>query len=133
MKMKKLFLVILALVMCFTLVACGENNDENNAAVQAKVDEAEALVEEIISLYEDTGYAEGREEQLDTLRGQMDQVKANHQEILDGGGYDDETAAAFIATVDTGIEGYTKILDTLNAALESVEGEQEVEGEEAAE
>ena len=127
MKMKKVVLFVFALVMCFALVACGENHDKNNAAIQAKVDQADALVEEIISLYEDSGYAEGREEQLDRLRGQMDQVKANHKEILDGGGYDDETAAAFGATVDKGIETYTTLLEKLKADLEAVEGQQEAE------
>ena len=126
MKMKKLLLVILALVMCFTLVACGEeNHDENNAAIQAKVDQAEALVEEVISLYVDNGEGEGeaRQAQFDTLRGQIDKVKADHQEILDGGGYDDDTAAQMAAVIDTAIAKYEELLATLNAALESMEEE----------
>jgi hypothetical protein len=58
------------MVMLFTLVACGGasedvdtedvvNNDENNAKVQVKVDEAEVLLFELIGWYKENGFLEG--------------------------------------------------------------------------
>ncbi|WP_139176480.1 lipoprotein [Natronincola peptidivorans] len=42
--MKKIFLLIMVMVMLFTLVACGgPDNSENNALMQSKVDEVDKL------------------------------------------------------------------------------------------
>lgn len=38
--MKKLVLLVLAMVMLFTLVACGANNDKNDAATPAKEEQS---------------------------------------------------------------------------------------------
>ena len=62
--------------MSFALAACGGGgceNDENNAKIQAKFDEADVLFEEIHGWYEDKGYLEGDtaaavEAVLDTLK-----------------------------------------------------------------
>ena len=122
--MKKLFLLIMALVMSFALVACGENNDENNAAMQAKLDEADALVEEVCTWYEDNGYLEGDtaaqvQSMVDTLRGQIVEMKANHKEILDKGGFTDEDVAKLGPLLDNSIAEYKKAKDEQMAYAES--------------
>lgn len=122
--MKKIFLLIMALVMSFALVACGENNDENNAAMQAKLDEADALVEEISTWYEDNGYLEGDtaaqlQPIVDMLRGQIAEMKADHKEILDKGGYTDEDVAKVGPLLDKSIVEYKKAKDEQIAYAES--------------
>lgn len=94
--MKKLFLFILVVVMSFTLVACGEaNNDENNAVMQAKIDELEALSQELISWYEVNGFLEGETASqfqpiVDNLSDSTEEIIALHKKQIDDGGYDDE-------------------------------------------
>jgi len=132
--MKKLFLLMLAMVMSFTLVACGANNDENNAAVQAKMDETTTLGQEINSWYKDNGYLEGDsaaeyQTAVDTLTTQMDDLKAAHQEILDAGGYSDEDAATMAQTLDTTIKGFKEVKEDLKAIeKEPVAGEEGSKG-----
>jgi len=112
--MKKIFLLFFVVVMLFTLVSCA-NNDENNAIVQAKIDEAEVLVQQIYSWYEDNGLLEGEYEaqfkpKLDKMLADIDSIKASNQEMLDGGGYSDENTAKMLEGLDVGIAKYKEAL-----------------------
>ncbi|MDF2613277.1 MAG: hypothetical protein K0S71_1063 [Clostridia bacterium] len=127
--MKKIFLLMLAMVMSFTLVACGGNNDENNAAIQVKMDETKTLVQEINDWYKDNGFLEGDtaeefQKAVDTLTAQMDELQASHQEILDAGGYSDEDAAAMAQTLDAAITGFKEVKEEQKAIKKSVEEEE---------
>ena len=117
--MKKL-LIILAMVMSFTLAGCGVNNDENNAKVREKLDEAQSLVHEIYAMYEDNGFAETNKEGLDAIKERMEDVEENHQEIIDAGGFDDEATEIMISRIDTANAGYQEILDSLKTAVEEM-------------
>ncbi|MDD4844371.1 MAG: hypothetical protein PHU31_08565 [Anaerotignum sp.] len=114
--MKKTLLLILAVVMSFAFVACGGGeNDENNAAVQAKFDEADSLLQEIRGCYEDKGYLEGDtaaevEVVLDALKAPIEQMKAAHQDILDMGGYTDEDMVTIEPILDTTITELNKVI-----------------------
>lgn len=110
--MKKLFLLILVVVMSFTLVACGggtENvtaiENENNALMQAKVDEVEALSQELISWYEDNGFLEGETASqvqpiVDKIRTNTEDIMALHKKQIEDGGYDDEDVIRISVPLD---------------------------------
>jgi hypothetical protein len=119
--MKKIFLFILMSVMSFMLVACGggtENvateepavqeavvDNENNAVMQAKVDELESISQEIISWYEDNGYLEGEtaaqvQPVVDQLRSNTEEILALHKKQIDDGGYDDEDVERISVPID---------------------------------
>jgi|GEM_PF-1420941 len=118
--MKKLFVLIMAMIMSFTLVACGGNNDENNAAMQAKIDEADSLLQDICNWYGDKGYLEGESATqiqpiVDKLTGQMDEMKASHQEILDAGGYNDKAVVPMTEALDAVIAKYKEVKEEQKA------------------
>ena len=122
--MKKIVLIILALIMCFALVACGENHDKNNAAMQAKLDEADALVEEISTWYEEMGYLEGDtasqvQSMVDLIKGQMVELKSEHKKVLDKGGYTDEDVAKVGPILDKAIVEYKQAREEQIAYAES--------------
>ena len=116
--MKKLLLFILVVMMSFALAACGGGggeNDGNNAKMQAKFDEADALFEEIRGWYEDKGYLEGDtaeevEAMLATLKAPIEEMKAMHQDILGMGGYTDEEMVKGEPSLDTTIAELKKII-----------------------
>lgn len=92
--MKKIFAFILAMIMSFSLIGCA-NNDENNAAIQVKIDEASALADEMTNWYKDNGFLEGDsntevQATVDQLTTQIETVKTAHLKNLDAGGYSDE-------------------------------------------
>lgn len=129
--MKKLFYLFLAMVMSLSLVACGANNDENNAAIQAKVDEAATLAQDIIAWYTDNGYLEGdsaveAQATVDSLAAQIETLKTANQEFLDAGGYDDDMLASKLASMDTVIASLQKVKDELLAYGVSEEGNKEI-------
>jgi len=114
---KKIILLILVVMMSFALFACGggEENDENNAAIQAKFDEADTLFLEIRGWYEAGGYLEGDtaaevEATLDVLKAPMEEMKAVHQDILDAGGYTDEDMLTAEPAIDATIAELKKII-----------------------
>lgn len=114
--MKRVLSVVLALVMCLTLVACGGNNDENNAAVQVKIEEADTLVQEIYNLYNDNGYLGENGDPdanaaMDGLLAEMEEIKVRNEEIVDGGGYSDEDTETVIAAIDSDIESYKATIE----------------------
>lgn len=126
--MKKLLLFILIVTMSFALAACGggDENDENNAAIQAKFDEADALFLEIRGWYEAGGYLEGDtaaevEAMLDVLKSPMEEMKAAHQDILDAGGYTDEDMLTAVPAIDNTIAELNKIIAEQAAYDESAE------------
>jgi len=111
--MKRLILLVLAMVMCFTLIACA-NNDENNAAVLAKINELEAVEEEVYNYYNDNGLlVEGSadKETIDKIVSLMETTKTDHQKIVDGKGYSDEEAATVIEALSSDVEYYQGIVD----------------------
>jgi hypothetical protein len=115
MNMKKILTALLVIATLFTFVGCG-NNDENNAAVQAKMDEAEALVQEICDWYEDNGLLEGEYEaefrpQVDQLLSTMEETKGYNQQIIDRGGYSDEETRTMLESLDSDIAIYKKALE----------------------
>lgn len=145
--MKKILLLILVVVMLFTFVACGgdsedvatedgatddvtteesTNNDENNAIVQVKVDEAEALLLEMTNWYKDNGFLEGEsattiQPVVDNLTTQLDEIKGSHQEILDAGGYVDEQVVLMNEALDLLIGKYKEAMAELDAIMKSEE------------
>jgi len=113
--MKKILIVLLVITALFTFVGC-TNNDENNAAVQAKLDEADGLVQEIYTWYEESGLLEGDYEaefrpQVDQLLSTMEETKGYHQQILDDGGYSDEQTVTMLEALDSDIAIYKKALE----------------------
>ena len=128
--MKKLVLLILALVMSVTLAACsGGNYDENNAAMQAKVDQAVEMSEEIIAWYGDNGFLEGDSAEMiqavvESLETQTEALKDAHQKNLDAGGYDDDLYAFKLEAIDKVIASLQTSQDSLmeyEALLETVQ------------
>jgi len=112
--MKKLIVLVLAMVMMVTLVACGGNNDENNATVQAKIDEADGLLQEIYNYYNDNGLlVEGSADQTDmnNLLLNMEELKATNKKIIEDDGYSDEETATMVTAMDEDIASYTGIID----------------------
>lgn len=118
--MKKILLILMVVVMVFALAACGGGsdgeNDENNAVMQAKLDKAEMLVVEIRSWYEEGGYLDGDmaedvEALLGTLEGPVEEMKVEHQGILDAGGYTDEDVATLTPFLDNTIAEFNTILE----------------------
>lgn len=119
MMMKKLFLLFLGMVLAFSFTGCGgtNDNDANNAIIQAKIDEASSLTDQFVNWYKDNGFLEGPDAAtiqplVDQMTEQIEVVKAAHQENLDAGGYSDdivtEKAEAFdkiITGIKAGIEG----------------------------
>lgn len=138
--MKKLFLFICMLVMLFTLVACGggtENvateepvaekaviENENNAVMQAKVDEVEALSQELISWYEDNGYLEGEtasqvQPVVDKVRTNTEDIIALHKKQIDDGGYEDEDVVRISVPIDELIAKSKKAIEEQKVFEES--------------
>ena len=112
--MKKLIVLVLAMVMMVTLVDCGGNNDENNATVQAKIDEADGLLQEIYNYYNDNGLlVEGSADQTDmnNLLLNMEELKATNKKIIEDDGYSDEETATMVTAMDEDIASYTGIID----------------------
>ncbi|MHB8129255.1 MAG: hypothetical protein ACYDEX_09680 [Mobilitalea sp.] len=124
--MKKLFLLVMTMIMALTLIACGGNNDENNATLQAKMDEADSLVQEVCNWYKDNGYLEGdtaTEVQaiIDKLTSQMDEMKAAHQKNIDNGGYSDEDTVTMTKILDDSIAAFKEAKEGQKAFSESME------------
>jgi len=117
--MKKLLLVILSLVMVFTLVACGgSGNDDNNAAVQTKMDEADASYQELYSFYEDNGFLETEYTAgLDSFTVLLADAHATHETLLGDPGYSDEEAAVMIASLDDYIAQFKAALEGAQAIM----------------
>jgi uncharacterized lipoprotein YehR (DUF1307 family) len=112
--MKKLVLVVMAMVMCFTLVACGGNNDANNEKVLEKINELEAIEQEIYNVYNDNGLLgddSADKVTMDEIAATMEQTKADHQKIVDGDGYSDEDTVTVIEAFQSDIDYYQGILD----------------------
>ncbi len=135
--MKKLFLLILVVVMSFTIVACGggteavANNDENNAAMQVKVDELQAISQEIISWYEDNGYLEGEtaaqvQPVVDNLKASTDEILASHKKQIEDGGYTDEDVARISIPMDESIVKYNELKEKQTAMEESLKASPEI-------
>ena len=126
--MKKIVSFALILVIALTLAACGggSNADANTEAMQAKIDQADALVQQIGTWYADNGYLEGEtaeqmEEVLATLQASLDSVKVEFQAIVDAGGFTDEDVAAFEPVIDNTIAAYQGAVDELAVYDESLE------------
>ena len=122
--MKKVIGFALMIVMLFSLVGCGANNDENNAKVQVKMDETEKVVQDIVSWYEENGYLEGEvatqmQPIVDSFQAQLDELKASNQAVLDAGGYSEDEATEMIATLDQTITELNKILEQQKTELGS--------------
>ncbi len=108
--MKKMIGIILMVLMLFSFAACG-NNDENNGIMELKMDEAQTLVTEIGALYVENGLLEGdhaatMQPILDQLNADLASLQTSHQEILDGGGYDEEDLKFVGDAIDSVIEIY---------------------------
>lgn len=129
--MRKMFGIILMLVMVFALSACG-NNDENNELMQIKIDEAQGLVNEIGDLYKENGLLEGDHALLmqpvaDDLNENMKSLKTSHQEIIEGGGYDEDDLNSIGGAVDDLIAEYkNEIVEQLALGVAIVQ-EEEIE------
>jgi hypothetical protein len=126
--MKKILSFVLVVVLAFSLSACGggSNVDANTEAIQTKIDQADALVQQIGAWYADNGYLEGEtaeqmEEVLATLQASLDSVKVEFQAIVDAGGFTDEDVAAFEPVIDNTIAAYQGAVDELAAYDESLE------------
>lgn len=122
--MKKVIVVMLAIGMLLGLAGCGANNDENNAAIQAKVDETESLVLEMTTWYADNGYLDGdaaeqMQPMVDSLNAELEELKTTHQQILDEGGYDDEAAAEMTKVLDEAIAAYKTLIEQQETELGS--------------
>jgi len=109
--MKKLVVVVLAMVMVFTLVACG-NNDANNAKVQAAFDKEAAVVQQLYDYYNDNGLLgddadPATVDSMNQILANQDTVKASIQEILDKGGFNDDETATMLAAIDADTATYT--------------------------
>lgn len=116
--MKKILSLVLVLVLALSFAACGGGSsvDANNEAMQAKIDQADALVEQIGTWYADKGYLEGETAEemqgiLDTLQASLDSVKVEFQAIVDAGGFTDEDVAAFEPVIDNAIAAYQGTVD----------------------
>lgn len=119
--MKKMLLVLISLALLLTFVGC-TNNDENNAAVQLKIDESDAMVQEIYAFCEDNGLFEGEgatvvKPGLDQLVATMDELKLKNQEIIAGDGYNDEDTVTMLEALDSDIALYTEQLAVLKNEL----------------
>lgn len=116
--MKKLLGLILAMAMVLSLVACGgKKTEDNNAAVQAKMDELEAAYQDIYSYYEDNGLlAEGTPEGLVTLTDGHNETKATFESNL-ADGYSEEEADAMITLLDEQIVIYNDMLEGMKAIM----------------
>lgn len=126
--MKKILSFVLVVVLAFSLSACGggSNVDANTEAIQTKIDQADALVQQIGAWYADNGYLEGEtaeqmEEVLATLQASLDSVKVEFQAIVDAGGFTDEDVAAFEPVIDNTIAAYQGAVDELAVYGESLE------------
>ncbi len=124
-------IVVLLLLFALAMTGCGSDAADaeaeaiaaNNQYMQEKYDEMTALGTELATAYlenaEVFGYSqEDMQTVYDTAIAQIAAANENHQSILDGGGYDDETMAQMEAVVDTAIAGYTESMEQLNSALE---------------
>ncbi len=116
--MTKILSLVLVLVLALSFAACGGGSsvDANNEAMQAKIDQADTLVEQIGTWYADKGYLEGETAEemqgiLDTLQASLDSVKAEFQTIVDAGGFTDEDVAAFEPVIDNAIAAYQGTVD----------------------
>lgn len=112
--MKKFILLFLAMVMAFSFTACG-NNDENNAKVQALIDESVALTQEIYDWYNDNGYLEDAAYKAgaDDMMAQIEELKKSHQTIIDGDGYSDDDVVTMQEAVGSDIANFKEILANL--------------------
>ncbi|HCU08574.1 MAG TPA: hypothetical protein DF480_06400 [Clostridiales bacterium] len=130
--MKKIITLALTLLLLFSMAGCGSEATDpeaeaiasNNAYMQEKMDEMTALGMELANAYvehaEMFGYSqEDMQVVYDTAVAQIETANANHQSILDGGGYDDETLAQMEEVADAAIAGYTQSKEQLNTALEA--------------
>jgi len=128
--MKNVLLLVLVLIIALPFAACGDGNgrSENNQIMQAKLAEADALVQQICNGYIDNGLLEGDTSQtfqttIDTLKGQILKLKSDHQGIMDAGGFTDEDVAALGPIIDSTIAGYEQLLEEQAAYIESKETE----------
>lgn len=136
MKKFSTLIVVLLLLFSITMTGCGsgavdavdpeaEAIASNNEYMQEKFDEMTALGMELANAYmenaEVLGYsAEEMQTVYDTVVAQLEAANANHQSILDGGGYDDEALTAQMEeVVDAAIASYNHSMEDLNAALEA--------------
>jgi len=133
--MKKLITLVIALLLLLSisLTGCGSQASDpqaeaianTNQYMQEKFDQMTALGMELADAYvenaEILGYSqEDMQAVYDTAVSQIEAANANHQSVLDSGGYDDEALTAQMEeVVDTAIAGYTQSLEQLNAALEA--------------
>lgn len=118
-------------VLTFALSACGGGgNDANNAIMQEKFDQADALMAQIEGWYEENGYMEGDaaaevDATLDVLRAPLAETKALHEDILADGGYTEEDLVKAEASIDQTIAALEDIIseqEAYDASAESGEG-----------
>ena len=133
--MKKISTLIVALLLLFSITMTGCGSDavdpeaeaiaSNNEYMQEKFDEMTALGMELADAYvenaEVLGYTpEDMQTVYDTVVAQLDAANANHQSILDDGGYDDEALTAQMEeVVNAAIANYNQSMEQLTAALEA--------------
>lgn len=133
MKKSITLVIALLLLLSISLAGCGSDASDpqaeaiasNNAYMQEKFDLMTALGMELANAYvehaEVLGYSQEEMQVVyDKAVSQIEAANANHQSVLDGGGYDDEDLTAQMEeVVDTAIAGYTQSMEQLNAALEA--------------
>jgi predicted small lipoprotein YifL len=130
--MKRMITLALALLLLFSMGGCGSGSTDpqaeaiasNNEHMQEKMEEMTVLGMELANAYVEHAEAFGYSQEdmqvvYDTAVAQIETANANHQSILDGGGYDDETLAQMEEVVDAAIAGYTQSKEQLNSALEA--------------
>ncbi|SET81506.1 hypothetical protein SAMN05660297_03594 [Natronincola peptidivorans] len=125
--MKKIFLLIMVMVMLFTLVACGgPDNSKNNALMQAKVDEADKLADDLFNLYKDNGLLEGEyaaefQAIVDAVTASINDIKTTHQDFLDQGGYTDKDTVELAEVMNTLIAATKEAIAETKAELKAEE------------
>ncbi|SET70123.1 hypothetical protein SAMN05660297_03192 [Natronincola peptidivorans] len=125
--MKKIFLLIMVMVMLFTLVACGgPDNSENNALMQSKVDEADKLAVDLFNLYKDNGLLEGEyaaefQAIVDAVTASINDIKTTHQLFLDEGGYTDKDTVELAEVMNTLIAATKEAIAETKAELKAEE------------
>lgn len=126
-------LIILAILMTFTFVACGANYDENNAMIQVKMDKSVELFKDLVKLYDENGMAGDLDDGVKT----MDETVEQHNQLIADGGYNDEAAAEFASILDDANKTYEAAIKEMKAAFaeqaEALAAVAELEAAQAAE